>query len=655
MEPDVASSSPWGTRLRFKTTEEGKKTKSTDKGKADGAAHKALNENIPESTLPTRRLKAVIKEKGDVHGISPSPNPVQTKSQEQAIVKIFLSEFSPPDVSGVDKKGWSPLTRAIAENKPEMVRLLVKEVGANVDGVDKNGWTPLTYAVAANKPEMIRLFVKELRADLNGVDKNGSTPLTYAVATNKSEMVRMLVELGADIDKANKGFTPLTTAVKSDKPEMVKLLGELGADLNKFIEAGWTPLTYAVAANKSEMVKLLKELGADIDRSDGFQVTPLTVAVSVNKLEMIKLLGELGADLNKVDDRGCSALTMAVVQDKPEMVALLKDKANSDFEPLERKFLAHAWGIKGFSEFRRKETDQLGIIPYEGLWPTYTMKMLSKYARAFFDEIKESSIPKETRDQLVQAIEKGFPDGSSSSMAARVQRGEPVIISAGFQKHAISMVLFKGQLAICNRGRGRKKNAVEFYSFPSEQVTQEMIEKFTKIYSDLESFNQMLRDLKLEFIEGYNQKDQAVGNCSWASPKASFGALCHLYLGKQPGREIYKKFTAFTRERSLESYLQQSTSPDKNLILKIEEKKQKKLKGLTKDDALIITPKPAPEPPRAPVPKQKFIPPATLTSELMRKAFGGAFDATMKMQPPKTDVKPKDPVEGDDASDSEWD
>ena len=59
-------------------------------------------------------------------------------------------------------------------------------------------------------------------------------------------MLRALIELGADVNKANNdGLTPLYVGAQEGHEAMVRALIELGADINKASDKGVTPLHIA--------------------------------------------------------------------------------------------------------------------------------------------------------------------------------------------------------------------------------------------------------------------------------------------------------------------------------------------------------------------------------------------------------------------------
>lgn len=75
---------------------------------------------------------------------------------------------------------------------------------------------------------------------------------------------------------------------------------------------------------------------------------------------------------------------------------------------------------------------------------------------------------------------------------------------------------------------------------------------------------------------GFSQKNQEVGNCTWASSKAALRVVCQFYTGRDIGQKLYKAFTTLTRDIAFKDYRDNSTEPDMALLQQIEEKLPKK-------------------------------------------------------------------------------
>ena len=510
-------------------------------------------------------------------------------------------------------KDGTPLTKAVSANDIEVVNLLY-DLEADMNQCDHSGMSPLTLAVKNKNVEMISLL-HTLDADINKPDAEGLTPLTKAVSANDIEMVNRLYELEADMDQCDHNeISPLTLAVKNKNVEMISLLHTLGADINKPDVEGWTPLTMTVSANDIELVKLLYDLEADIDQCDGEGWTPLTNAIEYENIETVVLLNKLKANMNKIDGKGFTPMIMAVIKNSPSIINLLHQMgsdingicgngwtpltkaladcnlsiykllkeigADNNTEIIDRKFLAHVWGMGGFSEFLNKSSGKESKIPNEGLTVKYSMEKSAQYLSDFFEDSEYKKIPVEKKSQIIEAMANGFPllESAPKAMIERLKKGKPLLINTGSFDHTISLVLFENQLVICNRGMGYTDYPIEFYSLPVKNITEILLEKLTATYINMDTFNQMIKDLKLNFIRGQHLKPQKVGNCTWANTKAAFAVLCHYFFGHKNGRELYKEFTEYTRKRCLYDYCQKSNSPDKTFLEELLKKIEKKIK-----------------------------------------------------------------------------
>jgi hypothetical protein len=336
----------------------------------------------------------------------------------------------------------------------------------------------------------------------------------------------------------------MTLAVVKKDTEMVKLLVNLGASLTQPAGDGYSPLVRAILHNDPDMVRLLHQLGVDIHQIVGpanGQYTPMTKAIEMNKLQAIGALDELGADYTYALER------------------------------LRRSFLAHVWGIAGTSYLK----DHLGkqtAFQLIGLAGPYALRMLSRVVGEFFTAYQGNKISGNEKIEIQEAVARAFSLVDRAEILARVQSREPAIISGGSNNHSISMVLFKNQLAICNRGGGRRVPGIQVYELDSTRVTAGIIEQLTKIYPDVKAFNQMIVDSQFPTFKFFKQKDQKVGNCAWVSAKGAVLALFRLYINEKQGYELYKEFTSFAREKVLCNYLRESNELDLETLKKIKAK-----------------------------------------------------------------------------------
>ena len=100
-----------------------------------------------------------------------------------------------------DKEGRTPLLRAAAENRNEIVAHLVA-LQANLNAKDLNGKTALIHAVENKCIDVVNtLITAKVKVDLQ--DSAGQTALMYAAEHMLLKMVRILIKAGADVNLQN--------------------------------------------------------------------------------------------------------------------------------------------------------------------------------------------------------------------------------------------------------------------------------------------------------------------------------------------------------------------------------------------------------------------------------------------------------------------
>jgi ankyrin repeat protein len=106
--------------------------------------------------------------------------------------------------------------------------------------------TTLRGAVADNRPDIVKMLL-ENGANVNERNSTtGNTPLHLAIIRNSPDIIKMLLENGANVNERNPvGNTPLhLSAIYKGKsrPEISKLLLQKGADMTLTRNDGRTPL-----------------------------------------------------------------------------------------------------------------------------------------------------------------------------------------------------------------------------------------------------------------------------------------------------------------------------------------------------------------------------------------------------------------------------
>jgi ankyrin repeat protein len=130
-------------------------------------------------------------------------------------------------VTEPDQYGWLPIHRAAANDRDDIIRLLI-EWGSPLEATGTEQWTPLHLASVSRSPRAVRTLL-EAGANIEARSVYGRTPLHLAIDPTVTdgllETVRVLVSAGADRDAADEdGTTPLDEARKAGNPELQRIL-----------------------------------------------------------------------------------------------------------------------------------------------------------------------------------------------------------------------------------------------------------------------------------------------------------------------------------------------------------------------------------------------------------------------------------------------
>jgi uncharacterized protein len=103
--------------------------------------------------------------------------------------------------------------------------------GVDINSRDKRGFTPLMYAAANDRVETIALLVRR-GADVNARSDIGETAVICAIryGRGKPETLKALIDAGANVNVVmSDGGTALSWANKKKRPEHIALLVKAGA------------------------------------------------------------------------------------------------------------------------------------------------------------------------------------------------------------------------------------------------------------------------------------------------------------------------------------------------------------------------------------------------------------------------------------------
>lgn len=398
-------------------------------------------------------------------------------------------------------------------------------------------------------------------------------------------------------------------SVEMNCPELLAPLLSFGNLANSLDQNNNTPLILAAMNGHTEIVRLLIDAGADVNARNSHHDTALMTAIAKGHGQIAQALIQARAKIDICNKDGVTPLALAILSarthDEVDMVSVLKELCSPQEyayaeDYVDIKFLAHVWGLDGTSTHAHP---LLGEVTFslEGLYAPYALRMLSSYVHDFFesDDFRSNDgadlLSEESQEKIQSSLKTAYPLSANVDVEAmlsniRSENPLPSVILAGFEGHAISMVIDHDQLFVCNRGPGRwgrEASTTTVYSLVSSDITKTILENLTKTHVDAYSFNRMLSQLPMERIphSEFSQRDQKVGNCGWASAKGAFGILCRLFTNPVTGKKLYKLFTDFARKKAVTDYCQKhygqeprTPDPDVTLLQRIGEKYQEKRK-----------------------------------------------------------------------------
>jgi tetratricopeptide (TPR) repeat protein len=164
---------------------------------------------------------------------------------------------------------------AAAENKPEVLKYLIKELSIPVNDKEINiktgqfdGWEAI-HEASYKGHYAITMYLLDNGADVNAVSgMDGGTAIIYASNGNDS-LVNLLIKHGADIHHADMDKnTALHYFAWAGNLKGCQLLITAGAKMNAKNGNGWTPLHIAANGGNLEVISLLKSSGADTTLAD---------------------------------------------------------------------------------------------------------------------------------------------------------------------------------------------------------------------------------------------------------------------------------------------------------------------------------------------------------------------------------------------------
>jgi len=486
------------------------------------------------------------------------------------------------------KCGDKPLLYyALVLNLYQLARTLIAK-DANLLQESLNSFRPDDIL---NSDELIAVL-KECKYDFSPLIKDENLLFRDVFSTNA---LKNLISMGVNVNVQNeKGDTPLHT---QKHLSIVEALIKGGADPYIKNKKGETPFDTALQAhldkeNKKResssedgaLLRLFLAIGNELDilylylKRDLSLFDPtkfskdaleelMQKACRDNYEELALKLLNLGVKVDTQDKHKFTALDHALTQGHFNLLKKIIEKLGGSYKAfIEHKFLAHVFGLKGFSDFNTLKVD------HEGFNYRLSAEMLALLGGEFLKDRKEH---KELFDLLQEA-----PANLNLSPEELMKKMDekPVILFTGWDRHIVALIFYKGIVLKCNRGSmsPSEGGGIEIFRMQNKEKLPAVLDDLQKQATSQEGrsllYNRMNKDLNLENEGVFILKNQPVGNCGWSSAKAAFLGAAYLLNLKQglsdgkarvEGMRLFKEFNTFVRGRVVDYCVTNTENLDK--------------------------------------------------------------------------------------------
>lgn len=371
-----------------------------------------------------------------------------------------------------------------------------------------------------------------------------------------------------EIDRTDEeGLTALMHAAKAGHASIVAFLLASGADSNLTDNEGYTVLMHAGHSKENTSVNeiILKQNPNLILKTSNSKFSPLMLAAARGNLATVQLLLKMNKEnLNACDNLGFNALLYAKMYSNPEIEKLLIEAGAT--EPIldkdQKKQLLFEVSVLGNSEFvKALEKEGVTFGDFEGeYWrKNYLIKEtghlmgISKTMKIFkegeefivsteghavvasgmvFDKIMKNYKPK--NEELDECLKELYacihPTTEFLKFNGKVQEkdllkryleGKLCLVPVISYGHGFSILLYKDNLVIINRGRRKLEKGITFFKIPKNKnnlITANFIRSLSN-----SGFPEELDELnnKIGAVVDFNSpvfhidvKDQQHGTCS---------------------------------------------------------------------------------------------------------------------------------------------
>ncbi|EFB42178.1 MULTISPECIES: ankyrin repeat domain-containing protein [Parachlamydia] len=398
-------------------------------------------------------------------------------------------------------------------------------------------------AIEENDCETLRRFLdQKIKLD------EGYPPLLRAIRKGNVEAVKMLLEFKANPRARYGNFSIYVAALQQPKPEIMEALLEHGFRYQDRDDKINEDFRLTLLANASvEVLELFikKGLKAELDSSTG----AYHILYSEKKFDHLEAFHQNG----------------------------IKGEDYSNW--IRQKFLAHRFDVS-VPDLKLESFDHHRTLSemYESLQEFF------KHFPAHYTELT-----KEARNQILSSFEYASKEDEFDTKdlhthrLSRYEQGEPVLIPAGWDTHAIYRVAYKRLLLECNRGAQFEEETPTGLQIHTFETLKKEDLKRAKCKSSLSAAHQasslLYQNLKAEKVIQFKYKAHKKGICAWAGLKTAFRGILFVLIteelqrqgysinratnqAQRIGNKIYKTWSKWDREQELLKALRYYEAPD---------------------------------------------------------------------------------------------
>jgi ankyrin repeat protein len=458
------------------------------------------------------------------------------------------------------QEGNLSMIKAIAHQAP-------RQFPALLTMRDSKGNNPVQAAIARSNEPLLKFMRETAREEFQEAlcsrDREGSPSLVYAV--DDPHLMEMLAEDIAAFKKVlivpdKDGNTAVAIAVQGQHLNTVKYMDErapksVQTALTMQNKKGETPVIQAANLNDVEMLTWMHQTFTNTFKEalflqDKAGETALHVAARHENMEMLKLMANSAPEAlllrNNAGESVMSLLKSRRPHDYREITQRFKKhpEAMGFYKTwLAHKALGHVFHLKGYIKVANiRDESSKTFMKLEGHESPQWHHLMLKHFDAF-NAVYPQLLSDEFKSLMKQLFDLGANPHSYSleDKLDRIKAGLPVMCNTGYQGHAVNIMIWGNQFALCNRGASSRR-PIEIYHFDPQQFELEdlkKIEEFKKLtsreYKQLlfETLPQKLHFAQTDLDHVLEQSEplprQTVGNCSFVSPATATYAF--LLLG----------------------------------------------------------------------------------------------------------------------------